>query len=54
MSELLNSKINQSYVGNLVPTIANYQKLIAKYKKGMLRGEFYEEPIGKDFFYPDW
>ena len=54
MSELLKSENNPSFVGNLVPTIANYQKLITKYKTGITMGDFYEEPIGEDFVYPDW
>jgi len=54
MSELLRSGNNPSFVGNLVPTISNYQKLITKYKKGIIVGHFYEEPIGEDFVYPDW
>tara|TARA_B100000700_G_C14587672_1_gene643160 strand:+ start:110 stop:274 length:165 start_codon:yes stop_codon:yes gene_type:complete len=54
MSELIKSKNDASFVDNLFSTIANYQKLIAKYKKGITAGDFYEEPIGKDFIYPDW
>ena len=48
---------NPSYVGNLIPSIMNYQKIIDSYKKGIRDGEFYEEPIGDDpfgCFYPDW
>ena len=24
------------------------------YERGMQDGDFYEEPIGEDFVYPDW
>ena len=41
-------------IKDIVPTIANYQKIISNYKKRINDGEFYEEPIGDDFFYPDW
>ena len=54
MSELLRLGNNPSFIGNLVPTIANYQKLITKYKKGIAACDFHEEPIGEDFVYPDW
>ena len=42
------------YIGDLVPSIASYKKIIEKYDKGIKEGEFYEEPIGGDFNYPDW
>ena len=42
------------YVGDLIPSIASFKKIIAKYDKGIKEGEFYEEPIGRDFNYPDW
>ena len=45
---------NSSYVGNLIPTVMNYQKIIDSYKRGIIEGEFYEEPIGDEFLYPDW
>ena len=48
---------NPSYIGNLIPSVMNYQKKIDSYKKGIREGEFYEEPIGDDpfgCFYPDW
>lgn len=48
---------NPSYVGNLIPSIMNYQKIIENYKKGIRAGDFYEEPIDDDpfgCFYPDW
>ena len=41
------------YLGDLVPSIASYKKIIEKYDKGIKEGEFYEEPIGGDFNYPD-
>ena len=42
------------YVGYLVPSIASSKNIIEKYDKGIKEGEFYEEPIGLDFNYPDW
>ena len=42
------------YVGDLVPSIASYEKVIENYNKGIKEGEFYEEPIGRDFNSPDW
>ena len=42
------------YLGDLIPSIASYEKLIKKYDKGLKEVEFYEEPIGGDFNYPDW
>ena len=33
------------YIGDLVPSIASYKKIIEKYDKGIKEGEFYEEPI---------
>ena len=42
------------YVGNLTPSIASHKKIIEKYNKGIKEGEFYEDPIGRDFNYPDW
>ena len=41
-------------IGDLVPSIASYKKINEKYDKGIKKGEFYEEPIGGDFNYPDW
>ena len=41
------------YVGYLIPCIASYKKRIKKYDIGIKEGEFYEEPIGGDFYYPD-
>ena len=43
-----------SYVGNLVPSLMNYNKIIESYKKGIREGDFYEEPLGDEFIYPDW
>ena len=40
---------NIVYIGDLVPSIASYKKIIEKYDKGIKEGEFYEEPIGGDF-----
>tara|TARA_B100000700_G_C14383402_1_gene551466 strand:- start:21 stop:185 length:165 start_codon:yes stop_codon:yes gene_type:complete len=54
MSKIIKSENKPNFVGNLVPTIANYQKIISQYKKGIVAGDFYEEPIGTDFVYPDW
>ena len=42
------------YVGDLIPSIASYKKIIEKYDKRIIEGEFYEEPTGLDFNYPDW
>ena len=42
------------YLGDLVPSIASSNKIIEKYYKGIKKREFYEEPIGCDFNYPDW
>ena len=41
-------------LGNLITSIASYKKIIEKYDKGIKEGEFYEEPTGRDFNYPDW
>ena len=41
-------------VGDLLPSIAPYKKIIEKYDKGIKEEEFYEEPIGRDFNYPNW
>ena len=29
-------------------------ELLASYEKGIAKGDFYEEPVGDDFSYPDW
>ena len=44
----------QIYVGDLIPSIASSKKIIKKYDKGIKEGEFYKEPIGLNFNYPDW
>ena len=43
-----------SYVGDLIPSIHSYQKIIDQYERGLKKGEFYEELIGEDLIYPDW
>ena len=50
----MNIKDNPLYVGDIIPSIATYEKVINTYKKGLKSGDFYEEPIGDDFNYPDW
>ena len=45
------------FVGDLVPSVSSYKRVIEKYEKGLKKGDFYEEPIGEDqfrCFYPDW
>ena len=42
------------YLGDLVPSKASSKKIVEKCYKGIKEGEFYEEPIGGDFNYPDW
>ena len=42
------------YVVDLIPSIASSKNIIEKYDKGIKDGKFYEEPIGRDFNYPDW
>ncbi len=42
------------YVRDIIPSVSTYQKAINFYKKGLKSGDFYEEPIGDDFNYPDW
>ena len=42
------------YIGDLVPSISSYKKIIEKYDKGIKKGEFYEELTGREFNYPDW
>ena len=42
------------YVRDLIPLIASSKNIIEKNDKGIKEGEFYEEPIGRDFNYPDW
>ena len=43
-----------TYAGDSFPSIGTYKKFIEKYDKGLKQGEFYEEPLGRDFNYPDW
>ena len=42
------------YLEVLIPSIASSKMIIEKYDKGIKDGEFYEEPTGRDFNYPDW
>ena len=42
------------YVGDLIASIVSFKSIIEKYYKGIKEEEFYEEPIGRDFNYPDW
>ena len=42
------------YLGDLVPSIASSKKIIEKYDEGIKEGKFYEEPTGRDFYYPNW
>ena len=37
------------YLGYLIPSIASSKKIIEKYDKCIKEGEFYKEPIGRDF-----
>ncbi len=46
--------MDPTYVGDLLPSIASYNKIIEKYDKGIKEGKFYKEPIGGDFNYPNW
>ncbi len=42
------------YLGDLIPSIASSKKINKKYDKGLKEVEFYEEPTGLDFNYPNW
>ena len=42
------------YVGDLLPSIASYNKMIEKYCKDIKDGQFHEDLIGGYFNYPDW
>ena len=42
------------YLKDLIPSIAFSKKIIEQYDKGIKEGDFYEEPTGRDFNYPDW
>jgi len=37
-----------------IPFAPKAKKIIEKYDKGIKEGQFYEEPICRDFNYPDW
>ncbi len=34
--------------------IHEFFAFLASYQSGIKAGDFYEEPVGDDFFYPDW
>ena len=42
------------YVGDLIPYIASYKKVIEKCDRGIKEVEFHEEPLSGDFNYLDW
>ena len=42
------------YVGDWIPSINSLENIIEKNYKSIKEEEFYEEPIGRDFNYPDW
>ena len=42
------------YLEDLISSTSSSKKIIEKYDKGIKEGEFYEEPTGRDFNYPDW
>ena len=50
----MNIDDNPLFVEDLIPSVATYKKAINIYQKGLNSGDFYEEPIGDDFKYPDW
>ena len=39
------------YVGDLVPSVASYKKVIEKYDNGIKEGKIYIEPLGGNFNY---
>jgi len=41
------------YLGDLIPSIASFKKIIEKYDQGIKEGEFYEELLRGDFNNPD-
>ena len=43
-----------NYVGDLIPSISSYKKVINSYEKSLKKGEFYEALIEEDSIYPDW
>ena len=46
--------MNPIYVGDLLPSIASYKKIIEKYDKGIKEGEVNEESLVGDFNYLYW
>ena len=42
------------YSRDLITLIVSFKRIIEKYYRGIKEEEFYEEPIGRDFNYPDW
>ena len=42
------------YLGDIVPSIASYKKIIEKNERSLKKGDFYEETFGEEFNYPDW
>ena len=34
--------------------IREFLEFLASYQSGIKAGDFYEEPVGDDFAYPDW
>ena len=51
---LINETNQPIYVGDLIPSISSYQKVIDKYEKALKQADFYEEQIGEDSINPDW
>ena len=39
--------MEQRYVGDLIPSINSYQKIIDQYERGLKKGVFYEKQIGE-------
>ena len=46
--------MESGYVGDLIPSISSYQKVIESYEKALKKVKFYEELIGEGQIYPDW
>ncbi len=42
------------YIGDLVSSIASYKMVFEKFDEVIKEGEFYKEPLGGNFNYPDW
>ena len=42
------------YSGDLSHSMISFKMITEKYDQGIKKGEFYEEPLGGDFNYPDW